>query len=104
MWYPHRGISLFYYCCGFSAIQKIKCSVTSKNEKKGLNHPIQKHIEVMQWIIKTLTNENDVIFDPFSGTGTTDVVALMEKRNFVEIEKDERYFNEMSERFSQLQD
>ena len=82
---------------------EIKCSITSKNEKKGLNHPTQKPIEVMQWIIKTLTNENDVIFDPFSGTGATGIAALMEKRKFVGIEKDERYFNEMSERFSQLQ-
>jgi site-specific DNA-methyltransferase (adenine-specific) len=54
-------------------------------------HPTQKPEKLLAKIILASTNENDFILDPFSGSGTTSVVAKKLNRNFVGIEMDENY-------------
>ena len=54
-------------------------------------HPAQKPEKLMAKLILASTNEGDVVFDPFTGSGTTCVVAKKLNRRFVGIEKDERY-------------
>lgn len=65
-------------------------SLVSGNEKTG--HPTQKKLSLMEEIIKIHTNENDLIIDPFMGSGTTGVAALKTKRRFVGIELNNDYF------------
>jgi len=61
-------------------------------------HPAQKPIELIRRCIIASSNKNDLILDLFSGTGTTSLVALMENRQFVGIEKEEKYFKAIKER------
>lgn len=56
-------------------------------------HPTQKSLKLMEDIIKIHTNENDVILDPFMGSGTTGVAALKHNRKFIGIEIDSNYYN-----------
>lgn len=71
----------------------IKTKVTPKSEKIDKGHPTQKNIETMEWLIKRLTNEGDVILDPFMGSGTTGVACGNLKRDFIGIELDKTYYN-----------
>ena len=65
--------------------------LTPRSEKKYGKHPSQKPISVVNRIILAGTNEGDLILDPFSGSGTTAVVAEQQNRPWIMIEKDETY-------------
>ncbi len=54
-------------------------------------HPTQKPIDLMSRIILDYTNEGDTILDPFCGSGTTGVAAVMNGRNFIGYEIDPKY-------------
>ena len=56
-------------------------------------HPTEKPVELLEYLIKTYSNENDVILDNCMGSGSTGVAALNTNRRFVGIELDEKYFN-----------
>ena len=47
----------------------------------------------MEYFIKTYSNENDNILDPCMGSGTTGISCIETNRNFIGIEKDEKYFD-----------
>lgn len=55
-------------------------------------HPTQKPVALMEYLIKTYTNEGDIVLDNCMGSGTTGIACLNTKRNFIGIEKDEKYF------------
>lgn len=55
-------------------------------------HPTQKPVALMEYLIKTYTNEGETILDFTMGSGSTGVACLNTKRNFIGIEKDENYF------------
>ena len=66
---------------------------------RGKNvHPTQKPIELMEYLIKTYTNEGDTVLDFTMGSGSTGVAALNTNRKFIGIELDENYFNIAEER------
>ena len=73
-------------------------SVVSGSERTS--HPTQKSLRLMQDIVKIHTNENDVIADPFMGSGTTGIACLNLHRKFIGIELDRNYFNLSVERLS----
>ena len=56
-------------------------------------HPTQKPLALCEYLIKTYTNENDIILDNCIGSGTTCLAARNLKRQFIGIEKEEKYFN-----------
>ena len=58
-----------------------------------LLHPTQKPLELMEYLIKTYTNEGMVVFDATMGSGTTGLAAVKNNRKFIGIEKDENYYN-----------
>jgi site-specific DNA-methyltransferase (adenine-specific) len=62
-----------------------------KKEYKTL-HPTQKPVSLMEYLIKTYTNENDIVLDFAMGSGTTGVACKNTNRNFLGIELDENYF------------
>lgn len=62
-------------------------------EKEGKGHPTQKPVAVMEWLIEHLTNENDVVFDPFMGSGSTGVACKNLNRSFIGYELEEEYFS-----------
>lgn len=61
--------------------------------RKGSIHPTQKPVALLEYLIKTYTNENDLVLDFTMGSGSTGVAALNTNRNFIGIELDENYFN-----------
>lgn len=66
--------------------------------KERTAHPTQKSEKLMEDIIKIHTNVNDLILDPFMGSGSTGVAASHLNRRFIGIEIDDEYFNIASER------
>ena len=71
-------------------------------QEKGL-HPTQKPVPLMEYLIKTYTNEGDVVLDSTMGSGTTGVACLNTSRKFIGIEKDPIYFQKAKERISGLE-
>ena len=67
-----------------------------KNEN-GL-HPTQKPVPLLEYLIKTYTNENDLVLDNCMGSGSTGVACKNLKRRFIGIELDKEYFNIAQER------
>lgn len=62
-------------------------------EQKGKVHPTQKPVKLLEYLIKTYTNENDVVLDNCMGSGSTGVAAVNLNRQFIGIELDENYYN-----------
>lgn len=63
-------------------------SLTAKKEKWAGHHPTQKPIALLERAILATTNKNDIVLDPFVGSGTTAVVSKMLGRRCIGIEKD----------------
>lgn len=55
-------------------------------------HPTQKPVELLEYLIKTYTNENDTVLDNCMGSGSTGIACVNTKRNFIGIETDGKYF------------
>ncbi len=72
-------------------------TILSFKQEKGL-HPTQKPVPLMEYLIKTYTNEGDVVLDSTMGSGTTGVACLNTSRKFIGIEKDPIYFQKAQER------
>lgn len=60
-------------------------------DKKGKLHPTQKPVALMEYLIKTYTNEGEIVLDFTAGSGTTGVAAINTNRNAILIEKDPNY-------------
>ena len=61
-------------------------------------HPTQKPIDLMEYLLTKVTDENDLVIDPFMGSGTTGVACKNLNRSFIGIELDEEYFKIAEER------
>ena len=64
----------------------------------GLLHPTQKPLGLLEFLVKTFTNKNELVLDNCMGSGSTGVACLNTSRRFIGIEKDENYFNIAKER------
>ena len=70
---------------------KITTPICSGNERT--KHPTQKPIKLIDKLIEVHSNENDIVLDPFIGSGTTAVACLKNDRKFIGFEKEEKYYN-----------
>lgn len=70
----------------------------AKDVQKSALHPTQKPLALLEELIKTYTNEGDLILDSCMGSGTTGVAAVNLGRKFIGIERDEKYFGIAKER------
>jgi len=61
------------------------------NGNKNSLHPTQKPVPLFEYLIKTYTNENEIVLDNCIGSGTTAVAAINTNRNFIGIEQDAGY-------------
>lgn len=64
----------------------------SNANQKAKSHPTQKPVELMEYLIKTYTNEGDVVLDNTMGSGTTGVACVNTNRKFIGMELDDKYF------------
>ena len=68
-------------------------SLTKPSEKKYGKHPTQKPISILEKVILSSTDVDDLILDPFNGSGTTGVVANRLKRRYIGIDKEKDYLD-----------
>lgn len=66
--------------------------VFPKDVQKSALHPTQKPVALLEYLIKTYTNENEVVLDNTMGSGSTGIACLKTNRKFIGIEKDEKFF------------
>jgi len=70
--------------------------------RRGALHPTQKPVALMEYLIKTYTNENETVLDFTMGSGTTGVACKNLNRKFIGIEKDETYFKIAQDRIAAI--
>ena len=71
-----------------------------KKDYEGL-HPTQKPVALFEYLVKTYTNEGDLVLDNCMGSGTTAIACQNTNRNFIGFELDEEYFNIAKERLEE---
>jgi len=75
-------------------------NIKADNYGKNCFHPTQKPVSLMEYLIKTYTNENELVLDFTMGSGTTGVAAKNLNRSFIGIEQDPNYFKIAEERIN----
>jgi site-specific DNA-methyltransferase (adenine-specific) len=74
--------------------EKHPTSIIQFDVRKGRGyHPTQKPIELMEYLIKTYTKEDEIILDNTMGSGTTGLACLKTNRQFIGIEKEKQYYD-----------
>jgi len=73
--------------------KKYKSNILKYKKDYNGHHPTQKPVLLLEDLIKTFSNENDLVVDLTMGSGSTGVAAKNTNRNFIGIEQDEKYFN-----------
>ena len=69
---------------------------------RNVIHPTQKPVALMEYLIKTYSNEGDTVLDNCMGSGTTGVACKKTNRNFIGIEKETEYFTQAKERIDNV--
>lgn len=77
--------------------------ITNGDRTRENQHPTQKPVTLMEYLIKTYTNEGEMVLDFAMGSGTTGVACKNLAREFIGIEKDEKYFEIASNRISSVE-
>ena len=65
-------------------------------------HPTQKPLSLIRYLVRTYSNENDLVFDGYSGSGTTAAACIKEKRRFIGAEMNKEYFDLSIKRLDDL--
>jgi site-specific DNA-methyltransferase (adenine-specific) len=100
---------------GGNLLNEVKTDVNRVQEWTGFNtdileissehnanaHPTQKPVALFEYLIKTYTNEGDLVLDNCMGSGTTGVACKNTGRNFIGIELDQTYFNIAEKRINE---
>lgn len=73
--------------------KRLPTTVLKFNRVERPAHPTQKPVELCEWLIKTYTNENEIVLDNTMGVGTTGIACLNTKRKFIGMEKELKYYN-----------
>lgn len=94
LWFTKRAVKVGYfnYQLGEHSDYLI-CSIPSNNNKieGGRFHPTQKPVKFFSWLVMYLSNENEIVLDPFIGSGTLAVVCEKLNRRWIGIEISEEY-------------
>ena len=69
--------------------------------RKGSLHPTQKPVALLEYLIKTYTNEGETVLDNCMGSGSTGVACINTNRNFIGYELDEKYFEIAQKRINE---
>lgn len=72
------------------------------NRDKDKLHPTQKPVALLEYLIKTYTNEGNIVLDNCMGSGSTSIACINTNRRFIGIELDENYFNIAKERIENV--
>jgi site-specific DNA-methyltransferase (adenine-specific) len=72
------------------------------DKSKGSLHPTQKPVALLEYLIKTYTDEGETVLDNCMGSGTTGVACVNTNRNFIGIELEDKYFEIAKQRISEV--
>jgi site-specific DNA-methyltransferase (adenine-specific) len=75
--------------------------INLKNPNFKNMHPTQKPVTLFEYLIKTYTNEGDLVWDGFAGSGTTGVACINTNRRFICVEKEQEYFEKAEARINE---
>lgn len=91
-----------YGLTSYDSTERYPTSVLTfkRDRQKCALHPTQKPVDLISWLVRTYTNEGDVVLDNCMGSGTTAVSCILEKRNFIGFELDENYWKTSIERIA----
>lgn len=95
------------FCRKGKAIKINNCGTKSVLEvanPKNKRHPTEKPVELMKILIENSSSENDIILDPFLGSGTTAVAAVNTNRHYIGFELDEKYFDIACQRLDEAEE
>jgi DNA modification methylase len=81
--------------------KKYKSNILKYKKDYNGYHPTQKPISLLEDLIKTYSNENNLVVDLTCGSGSTAVAAINTKRKYIAIEKEEKYYNIAQERIKE---
>lgn len=89
---------------GYDSTERYPLSVQifAKDQQKENYHPTQKPVSLLEWLIKTYTNEGDLVLDNCMGSGSTGVACVNLNRNFIGMELTEQYFEIAKERIEKV--
>ena len=93
-WQLKQGLSDDYTC---------HCEKPEWEESKGNLHPTVKPIKLISYLITLATRKNDIVLDPFIGSGTTAISSILLKRRFIGFEREEEYYKIATERIKYYQ-
>ena len=79
---------------------RVPSSIQRFNTETGF-HPTQKPVSLFEYLIRTYTNEGDLVFDGFAGSGTTAMACIKSNRNWICIEKEKKYCDIAEKRIKQ---
>ena len=79
---------------------KVKSNILKYKKDYTGHHPTQKPVLLLEDLIKTFSNENDLVVDLTMGSGSTGVACVNTKRNFIGIEMDDNYFDIATKRIN----
>jgi DNA modification methylase len=86
-----------------TATHKRKRSILTFPKVRAGDHPTQKPVALMEYLIRTYTQEGETVMDNCMGSGTTGVACVNTGRNFIGIERDEKYFQIAADRIAESQ-
>lgn len=104
---PARGLAItnayeFIICLGKIQLKSNKTytknHLTTSVTRMPKEHKAVMHLDVARFFISNFTNENDIIYDPFMGTGTTALACIESNRNWLGSEISVEYFNMANKR------
>ena len=84
--------------------KRLPTTVLKFNRVERPTHPTQKPVDLLEWLIRTYTNEGDLVLDNCMGVGSTGIAAVQQKRRFIGIELDETYYNAAVEKITAVFD
>jgi site-specific DNA-methyltransferase (adenine-specific) len=81
--------------------KRLPTTVLHFNRIERPQHPTQKPVDLLEYLIKTYTNEGDTVLDFTMGSGSTGVACMNTNRKFIGVEKEENYFQIAEERIKE---
>lgn len=87
---------------GYKSMANCPKSILSYGREKGF-HPTQKPVALLEYLIKTYSNEGDIVLDNCMGSGSTGVACVNTRRNFIGIELNDEYFAIADKRIKEAQ-
>jgi site-specific DNA-methyltransferase (adenine-specific) len=84
--------------------QKVKSNVLEYSKETDGFHPTQKPVALLEYLVRTFTNEGETVLDNTMGSGSTGVACVNTGRDFIGIELNAEYFNIAKQRIDQAQE